>query len=226
MMNKTIHNTLSSRGNEGSSGIEMFRQAQHDKQQLHKKTPLLVMLNLVQHLIIQPITSLRVAKPFAKLKIGFEKSNFQISKLLMLLLFPLWGLGGYAQPYEWDWAINGGSDNLSDDDWRYSTEQVYDVVVGSDNNYYFLARIKGSSVGSAGSQLAGQPVKEYNGSVGNNGDIFLFSTTCDGQVRWSQAIGGYKDDRAYNLALDSKNNVYIGATVTLGFHAYAKPQYF
>jgi len=71
-MNKTIHNTLSSRGNEGSSGIEMFRQAQHDKQQLHKKTPLLVMLNLVQHLIIQPITSLRVAKPFDKLKIGDE----------------------------------------------------------------------------------------------------------------------------------------------------------
>jgi len=25
-MNKTIHNTLSSRGNEGSSGIEMYQQ--------------------------------------------------------------------------------------------------------------------------------------------------------------------------------------------------------
>ena len=34
-MNKAIHNTLSSRGNEGSSGIEMFRQAQHDKQPCH-----------------------------------------------------------------------------------------------------------------------------------------------------------------------------------------------
>ena len=35
MTNKAIHNTLSSRGNEGSSGIEMFRQAQHDKQPCH-----------------------------------------------------------------------------------------------------------------------------------------------------------------------------------------------
>ena len=149
-------------------------------------------------------------------------------RLLLLTTFfcSLFSIPGSAQNYEWDWAINGGSDNLDDNNWRYSTEQVYDVVVGSDNNYYFLARIKGSSVGSAGSQLAGQPVKEYNASVGNNGDIFLFSTTCDGQVRWSQAIGGYEDDWAYNLALDSKNNVYIGATVTLGFHAYAKPQYF
>src|SRR5690554_6684190 len=72
MMNKAIHNTLSSRGNEGSSGIEMFRQAQHDKQQLHKKTPLLVMLNLVQHLIIQPITSLRVAERIEKPILHFQ----------------------------------------------------------------------------------------------------------------------------------------------------------
>src|SRR5690554_7684824 len=70
-----------------------------------------------------------------------KSANSQICKLvhyriLFLILFPLGGLGGYAQPYEWDWAINGGSDNLDDNNWRYSTEQVYDVVVGSDNNYY------------------------------------------------------------------------------------------
>lgn len=204
-MNKTIHNTLSSRGNEGSSGIEMFRQAQHDKQQLHKKTPLLVMLNLVQHLIIQPITSLRVAKPFDKLKIGFEKSNFQIFKLvnyriLFLILFPLWGLGGYAQNYDWDWAMSGGG--------MYDSETIYDIKVGSDNNYYFIGDMKNGTP-----QLDGVPVTVYNNGLGGR-DIFLFSTTCDGTVRWSQAIGGGGPaDYAFNLVLDSNDNVYVGAHV-------------
>src|SRR5690554_984807 len=204
-MNKTRHNTLSSRGNEGSSGIEMFRQAQHDKQQLHKKTPLLVMLNLVQHLIIQPITSLRVAKPFDKLKIGFEKSNFQIFKLvnyriLFLILFPLWGLGGYAQNYDWDWAMSGGG--------MYDSETIYDIKVGSDNNYYFIGDMKNGTP-----QLDGVPVTVYNNGLGGR-DIFLFSTTCDGTVRWSQAIGGGGPaDYAFNLVLDSNDNVYVGAHV-------------
>jgi len=42
----------------------------------------------------------------------------------------------------------------------------------------------------------------------------LFSTNCEGQVRWSQAIGGNgSGDSAYNIALDSNNNVYVGARV-------------
>src|SRR5690606_30675385 len=137
------------------------------------------------------------------------------TKLLLLLLFPLWGLGGYAQPYEWDWAINGGSDTGSGNYWRYDAEQVYDIVVGSDDNYYFLASINRSSLG-LDSQLAGQPVTVYNSYATSALDIFLFSTTCDGTVRWSQAIGGGGNDNAYKIALDSKNNVYVGANVGLG----------
>src|SRR5690606_38720230 len=111
------------------------------------------------------------------------------TKLLLLLLFPLWGLGGYAQPYEWDWTINGGSDTGSGNSWRYNAEQAYDIVVGSDDNYYFLASINRSSLG-LDSQLAGQPVTVYNSYDTSALDIFLFSTTCEGTVRWSQAIGG------------------------------------
>ena len=110
-------------------------------------------------------------------------------KLLLLLLFPLWGLGGYSQNYQWDWALNGGSDTGSGNSWRYNAEQVYDIVVGSDDNYYFLASINRSSLG-LDSQLAGQPVTVYNSYDTSALDIFLFSTTCDGTVRWSQAIGG------------------------------------
>src|SRR5690606_34135840 len=50
-----------------------------------------------------------------------------------------------------------------------------------------------------------------NSVAGGRNDIFLFSTTNTGTIRWSQAIGGGADNRAYNLVLDSNNNVYIGA---------------
>ena len=105
-----------------------------------------------------------------------------------------------AQNYSWDWALSGGG--------VQGTENIYDVKVGSDNNYYFI----GSMYGTIGTQLAAVAINTNNSSLGGN-DIFLFSTTCDGKVRWSQAIGGSSGDFAYNLELDSDNNVYIGAHV-------------
>jgi len=103
--------------------------------------------------------------------------------------------------------MNGGG-NLGGID----EEQIYDIKVGTDNNYYFIATIKGNS----GAQLNGQPQTVYNVSNGGD-DIFIFSTTCEGQVRWSQAIGGEGLlDRAYSIALDSNNNVYVGAHVQGG----------
>lgn len=133
--------------------------------------------------------------------------SHKINKLLILLLFPLWGLGGYAQTYNWDWAVSGGGP-LGES----GNEKIHDIKVGTDNNYYFIASVYGKN----GVQLDGQSIKTYNISssvAGGVEDIFLFSTTCDGTVRWSQAIGGAFDDSAYNLVLDSQNNVYIGAYV-------------
>ncbi|MEG1022682.1 MAG: hypothetical protein RSE50_14360, partial [Myroides sp.] len=128
--------------------------------------------------------------------------------LLFSILYSLFSIPVTAQNYQWDWATYGGSD-LGDNGWFFKSEQVYDVAVGSDANYYFLANIGRSSIGSSGSQLAGQPVTVYNSYASSVSDIFLFSTTCDGTVRWSQAIGGGGGDSAYKIALDSNNNVYI-----------------
>ncbi len=114
---------------------------------------------------------------------------YSIFYSLFSIFLTLFSIPATAQPYQWDWATYGGSD-LGDNGWYYRAEQVYDVVVGSDNNYYFLANIRRSSIGSSGSQLAGQPVTVYNNYATSWSDIFLFSTTCDGTVRWSQAIGG------------------------------------
>lgn len=44
----------------------------------------------------------------------------------------------------------------------------------------------------------------------------MFSTDCEGEVQWSRAIGGGSDDRAYNLVLDSEENVYIGGYFSPG----------
>jgi len=107
--------------------------------------------------------------------------NFHI--LLFSILLTLFSIPVTAQQYNWDWAINGGG-SLSTSSGLYRVEQVFDVQIGTDNNYYFIGRITNGNPA-----LAGQPVTVYGNQLGGN-DIFIFSTTCDGTVRWSQAIGG------------------------------------
>ena len=135
--------------------------------------------------------------------------------LLFSILYTLFSTPATAQQYNWDWAVSGGSPNgneSSSTGMLYNSEQIYDIKTGSDGNYYFIATMKGLNL----TQLDGEPVTAYNSSLGGN-DIFIFSTDCDGQVRWSQAIGGQGPlDSAYNLALDSNDNVYVGAYVTGG----------
>src|SRR5690554_3458564 len=92
-------------------------------------------------------------------------THFQIFKLfhyriLFLILFPLWGLGGFAQTYDWDWKLSGGSGNKKAPNESYynfqaNSEQIYDVKVGTDNNYYFIGTVRGIY----GVQLDGQPVR-------------------------------------------------------------------
>ncbi len=137
-----------------------------------------------------------------------EVSKCQI--LLSSILLILCSIPTTAQPYQWQWAINGGGSGsgVSSGGWHIYAEQIYDIAIDKNNNYYFLANITGSSP-----QLNGQPVTEY-GNNSNGNDIFLFSTTCNGTVRWSQAIGGGGAfDRAFKIALDSNNNVYVGVYV-------------
>src|SRR5690606_8610267 len=117
------------------------------------------------------------------------KSRFRpqsIFYILFSIFLTLCSIQATAQPYQGQWAINGGSSGagVSGAGWHIYAEQIYDVAIDQNNNYYFLANITGSNP-----QLNGQPVTEY-GNTGGGNDIFLFSTTCNGTVRWSQAIGG------------------------------------
>lgn len=146
-----------------------------------------------------------------------EESHFQIPKLTHLLIFSFFFLlcsffsnaQQTQQPYEWEWAMSGGSSlgGLSD-------EAIHDIKVGTDSNYYFIASIFGTGQHN-NAQLDGVTVPTNNTPSGP-ADILLFSTDCEGQVRWSQAIGGGSSDRAYNLVLDSEDNVYIGGYFSPG----------
>ena len=121
--------------------------------------------------------SLRVAK-------RIEKSKFPNFKILLFsILYSLFSIPTTAQPYQWDWGITGGG-STGEIGRDYQTEQIFDIAIDKNNNYYFLAKIKNGT-----SQLNGQPVTVYGNPQGGN-DIFIFSTTSNGTVRWSQAIGG------------------------------------
>ena len=73
------------------------------------------------------------------------------------ILFPLYSSSFFAnaQPYQWDWAINGGG-SMGSGGWDFQVEQIFDIAIDKNNNYYFLAKIKGGTP-----QLHGQQVTIY-----------------------------------------------------------------
>lgn len=146
---------------------------------------------------------------FFQIKINRDKNELDrfFSKKTLFLLLTFLSLSSYAQQYNWQWAINGGGNKGGMTD--YHPEEIYDIKVGSDNNYYFIASVEGRY----NVELDGVSQTVWNNHLGNR-DIFLFSTTCDGTVRWSRAIGGGGTDYSFNLVLDSNNNVYIAANVS------------
>src|SRR5690606_10758191 len=86
------------------------------------------------------------------------KSRFRpqsIFYILFSIFLTLCSIRATAQPYQWQWAINGGSSvaGASGSDWQIYAEQIFDSAIDSNNNYYFLASIAGSNP-----QLNGQPV--------------------------------------------------------------------
>ncbi len=160
--------------------------------------------------------SLRVAKPFGKLKTGFEKSSthFQISKLVnfqILFLFFLCSFFSYGQEYQWQWAKSGGGEmgNTAFTFYKTSDEHIIDIAIDSNNNYYYLSHLNGNSPMYNDNELPENIALEHYGSK----DILLLSTDEGGNYRWHQVIGGRLQDSAYGIVVDSENGVYINATL-------------
>lgn len=123
---------------------------------------------------------------------------------LLFLLFGCVSLS--AQTYSWQWAKTGGGTNGSVGTGfsQHFDEQVLDIVIDSNNNtYYLVALFDGNST------LDGQQVTNYGGR-----DLMLFSTNCQGTIRWSRTIGGYGNGGVtQKIALDNNGGLYLSIRI-------------
>jgi len=118
-----------------------------------------------------------------------------------------------AQTPDWQWVKRGGGTVNLEGNETTSTgvERVLDLAIDSNNNYYFLAE-----VGASQTDYDGTMIQTYSTS-GVRRDIYMFSTDCQGNFRWSKTIGGATTDNANSIVLDDDNNVYIsGKTRNIG----------
>lgn len=135
-------------------------------------------------------------------------------KKLLLSLFFIITYSVSAQEYNWQWATRGGgikkSPSEGTDSFAYNnSEQIKDIVVDADNNYYFLAYITQQST-----EYDGLPIQVYNESIAPAGaDLLLISTSCDGTLRWTQTVGGGGYDFGYKISLDTNGGLYLTANV-------------
>ncbi len=107
-----------------------------------------------------------------------------------------------AQNYTWQWGQYGGGDQGSfGSGFSYTDdESIRDIEVDSDNNYYYLATVNPGSP-----TLNGTPVNSYHSQ-----DLILFSTDCQGSLRWTKTIGGRLDmEFAWNIELDNNGGLYL-----------------
>lgn len=129
-----------------------------------------------------------------------------------------------AQDYNWQWSKRGGGtknpSNSIPFGYDFNVEQIVDIAVDADNNYYFLAFLTLDHT-----EFDGTPVISYN-SIPQNGsanDLLLIATDCAGTLRWTQTIGGGAEDFAYKIELDGNGALYLN-TYVLNY-AHFGPEY-
>jgi len=135
----------------------------------------------------------------------------QKNSLYIILISVFFLNTGTAQNEDWQWAKRGGGtvSVQGSQTFSWGVERVIDLAIDSNDNYYFLAE-----VGAAQTDYDGSPIQVYNTSNPNRKDIFMFSTDCQGNFRWSKSIGGGSNERASNIGVDNSNNIYIsGVTI-------------
>ncbi|MBD8084513.1 T9SS type A sorting domain-containing protein [Chryseobacterium caseinilyticum] len=125
-----------------------------------------------------------------------RKNIYLIAATLFSVLFQ-------SQTYTYQWAKTGGATN------GYPTvgftqsmdEHILDIAVDNQNNSYYI-----TSMYDSNPLLDGQPVSNYGSK-----DIVLFSTDCQGNVRWKRTIGGGGNmtENAQKIVLDNNGGLYL-----------------
>ncbi|NGZ89105.1 T9SS type A sorting domain-containing protein [Psychroflexus maritimus] len=135
---------------------------------------------------------------------------------ITFLLFLVSSFSTTAQDKDWQWAKRGGGNiSLTSGSVTNTTgrERVKEVAVDSENNYYFLAE-----VGSSNVDYDGESVTTYGDNLGYK-NIFVFSTNCEGELRWKKSIGGGFNDFANSIKIDENDNIYVaGKTINTATH--------
>ncbi|HCM34381.1 T9SS type A sorting domain-containing protein [Chryseobacterium sp.] len=124
------------------------------------------------------------------------------SKSKLWILFLMLPVLSFSQNYQWQWAKQAGGQTGSNSaffDYLYD-ESIRDIAVDNNNNTYYLA-----STWAQGQNLNGVPVTSYGLR-----DLLLFSTDCQGNIRWSRTIGGSGyNEFAWNIEVDNNGGLYI-----------------
>lgn len=129
-------------------------------------------------------------------------------KKILLFAFALFTLSFSAQTYTWQWGKMGGGDNGFSGETSSSYfpdftrhEMILDMAVDANNNYYYLTPIYGGN-----SNIDGSAVNTYT----DDRNILLFSTDCNGNLRWKRVIGGSSDnEKAYRIQLDNNGGLLL-----------------
>lgn len=119
-----------------------------------------------------------------------------------------------SQTYQWQWGKQaGGAMGSADPGFTYlHDESIRDIVVDNNNNTYYLATVQPQD-----QNLNGVPITHYA-----NKDLLLFSTDCQGNIRWTRTIGGTDEESAWHIAVDNNGGLYMLATVFNGSY-YGSP---
>lgn len=127
-------------------------------------------------------------------------------KKILYLSFLLTFFLSSAQTYSWQWAKTGGGTNGSSGTGfnQFEDEHILDMVVDNQNNtYYLVALYDGNPL------LDGQSVTHYAGR-----DLLIFSTDCQGNLRWTRTIGGYGNaGQAQKIVLDNNGGLYLSISI-------------
>ena len=140
-----------------------------------------------------------------------------MKKQLYLLLILLATLSVSAQTYQWQWAKQGGGNNGND---VYTStdreENIKAITTDSDGNYYFLTWIFNNSP-----MVDTTPITTYG-----RRDLLLYSTNCNGNLRWKTVIGGYSDnENAMKIEVDDNGGIYLMANLVNNVASNSPPNY-
>ena len=130
-----------------------------------------------------------------------------------------------AQTYDWEWAERGGGKrNIAGGGsvpYYRSYEHIRDIVIDSNNNYYYLAQI-----GNDQTTYGNVPITTYDDGNSER-DVYLFSTDAQGNIRFDKVIGGgLISDFPGSLAIDNQDNIYVTGSAPASVQASDTPVHF